>query len=125
MTPDQVAKSGTEHSHQVALFAWAALQAKTYPELRLMFAIPNQRHTSVISGARFKAEGVKAGLPDIFLPAARGRAHGLFLELKRPGGVVAKEQYQWNNSLNDAGYIAIICYGWEEARDAILTYLKY
>lgn len=125
MQPSDLAASGTEHAHQVALFAWAALEAKNYPELRLMFAIPNARHCSVITGARFKAEGVRSGVPDLFLPAVRPPRSGLMIELKRPGGIVAKEQIWWQNALNEAGYLAVVCYGWEEAKQVILTYLKY
>ena len=31
----------TEHDHQALLFQWSAWQAKTIPELELLFAIPN------------------------------------------------------------------------------------
>lgn len=130
MKPEDIAKSGTEHAHQAALFAWAALERRNYPQLQLMFAIPNQR-SGVVAGARFKAEGVRAGIPDIFLPATRVSrpggilTAGLWIELKKPGGIVAKEQIWWQNALNEAGYLAVVCYGWEEAKETILTYLRY
>ncbi len=130
MRPEDLAASGTEHAHQVALFAWAALERCNYPQLQLMFAIPNQR-AGVVAGAYFKAEGVRAGVPDIFLPVPICRGPGailkagLWIELKKPGGIVAKERIWWQNALNEAGYLAVVCYGWEEARDTILTYLRY
>ena len=41
MTPETLAKSGTEAAHQTALFAWAALQLQRWPELRWLHHIPN------------------------------------------------------------------------------------
>jgi hypothetical protein len=125
MTPESIAKHGSEHSHQVALMAWAAVEARNYPELRLMFAIPNGEARSVITGARLRAAGVKAGIPDIFLPAVRPPRSGLFLELKKPGGKTSVDQQRWIMHLNEAGYLAMVCYGWEEAKNVILTYLRY
>ena len=82
MTPEQIAKSGTEESHQTALFAWAALHANECPQLRLLLAIPNGGLRNKVTAGKLKAQGVKAGVPDIFLPVARGRYHGLWIEMK-------------------------------------------
>ena len=125
MTPESIAKHGSEHSHQVALMAWCAIEARNYPELRFIFAIPNGEARSVITGARLRAAGVRSGVPDLFLPAPRPPRSGLFLELKRPGGKTSAEQQRWIDELNKAGYLATVCYGWEEARTVILTYLRY
>ena len=128
MNPEELARTGTEHANQTALFCWAALAATKYPLLQMMFAIPNGSQRSMITGARLKAEGVKPGVPDIMLPIASGKCHGLFIEMKRitplKRGVMG-EQLWWQNALNEAGYLAVVCYGWEEARDIILTYLRY
>ena len=35
ITPEQLAKSGTEHGHQAALFCWIALNIDRYPELEI------------------------------------------------------------------------------------------
>jgi hypothetical protein len=123
MNPSDLTKSGTEHGHQMALMAWCAAEAARWPELRLLFAIPNQR-AGKVAGAFFKAEGVKAGLPDLMLPVARKTWHGLFLELKRPGGVPTREQMNWIDKLLKQGYAARVCYGWIEARDTIIEYLE-
>lgn len=113
----------TEHQHQAALFKWANMQAATMPELALMFAIPNGGQRNIIVATRLKAEGVKSGVPDIFLPVARGGAHGLFIELKTTKGKPSGNQREWIGDLAFMGYSAVFCYGWEDAKDTILEYL--
>ena len=116
----------SEHDEQKALFQWAALDNR--PGLSMMFAIPNggQRHRAV--AAKLKAEGVKRGVPDIFLPVARQGFNGLFIELKKPkdktpAGKPTKEQLEWLSFLSDQGYFAVMCIGWEVARQTIVDYL--
>jgi len=119
-----VVRQMNEHQHQVSLFKWANMQAATMPELALMFAIPNGGQRNIIVATRLKAEGVKSGVPDIFLPVARGGAHGLFIELKTEKGKPSGNQREWIGDLNFVGYCAVFCYGWEHAKDTILEYLK-
>ena len=114
----------TEHDEQTALFRWAAWEAHRYPGLECMYAIPNGGKRDLITGAQLKAEGVKAGVPDIFLPVARGGKHGMFIELKRlKGGRASREQLQWMDALQRLGYHCALCHGWEEARAEILRYM--
>lgn len=123
MTPEQLAKSGTEHGHQRALFAWAAKSG--IPELSLMFAIPNGGLRDPRTAAKLKAEGVKSGVPDIFLPVARHGVHGLFIELKKPKkGRASDNQSDWIDRLRAQGYGAAIAHGWDEAREIIFKYFS-
>lgn len=114
----------SEHVEQVTLMKWAALHERIYPELRLLHAVPNggARHKAV--AAAMKAEGVKAGVPDLDLPVARGAYHGLRIELKAKGGRLSVDQAQWIEALSAEGYLARVCTGWEAARDCIITYLE-
>ena len=129
MNPEDLAKSGTEHGHQCALFAWAALSVGIYPELKWMFAIPNggsrgdTERSAIIVGGKMKAEGVKPGVHDIFLPAARKGCHGLFIEMKKPTGKPSPIQIEFKHDMQDAGYGSCICYTWEQAREVIILYL--
>lgn len=128
MTPEQLAKAGTEHAHQCALMAWCALNYERYPELRLLFAIPNGGERNLVVASRLKAEGVKAGVPDLFLPVARWSVHGLFIEMKKPkgkgaAGTIAASQAGWHRALEEQGYGVAVCWGWEEARDCLIKYL--
>lgn len=55
-----------EGEEQAALFRWAQFQSGKYPELDLMFHIPNGGKRGKAEAARFKAEGVKAGVRTYF-----------------------------------------------------------
>lgn len=114
----------SESEEQQILFQWAQMRRGRYPELDLLFHIPNGGSRGKGEAGRFKAEGVKSGVPDLFLPVARGDKHGLFIELKRTrGGVVSTDQKEWTARLREQGYRAEICRGWKEAAELIEKYL--
>ena len=118
------AEGATEDQEQIALFRWLDLESAKHPELQLCFHIANGGYRTPIEAARFKAMGVKAGVPDIFLPVARGGFHGLFIELKRAnGGRLSDAQRGWLEALRRCGYYAVMCHGWEAAREEIVQYL--
>ena len=115
----------TESAEQQCLFRWAAYQSGAIPELDLLYHIPNGGSRRKSEAGRFKAEGVKAGVPDICLPVARNGIHGLYIELKRQkGGRTSPEQEQWIRWLDGQGYLAVVCKGWEEAANLIERYLR-
>ena len=126
LNPETYAKT-SESSHQIALFMWASLpeQQIAYPMLKYMFAIPNGGKRDKITGAKLKAEGVKPGVPDIMLPVPISGYHGLFIELKKPiKGKVSEAQEPWHEVLRALGYRVCVCYGWAEAKEAIIRYLS-
>ena len=132
MTPEQLAKSGTEHGHQTALFCWCAANRDLFPELEWFHAIPNGGLRSKAQAGKLKAEGVKAGIPDTFLPVARRGFHGLYIEMKKPTmrpkrggkGGVSDEQEIFMRAVEHGGYCCKVCYSWEEARNALTWYLE-
>ena len=113
-----------ESLEQQALFQWAELQSIRFPELKLLHHIPNGGKRDISTAVRLKKEGVKAGVPDISLPAPRGKYHGLYIELKVDKNKPTEEQERWLKELNRQGYVAMACWGWEEAKEVILEYLK-
>lgn len=114
----------TEAQEQAWLFEWASMQTGSTPEIGLMFAIPNGGSRHPAEARNLKAQGVKAGVPDIFLPVARLGYHGLFIELKRTkGGVVSVDQKLMISALMDQSYAVEVCKGWEEAASVIKVYL--
>lgn len=114
----------TEHAEQCALFEWAATLAGRLPELRLLYAVPNGGFRHTTTAGRLKAEGVRAGVPDVCLPVARGGYHGLYVELKRRrGSTASSEQRQWLDNLAAEGYATRVCKGWNEAAQTIEAYL--
>ena len=112
-----------EDTEQMYLFQWAELNSGKFPELDMLFHIPNGGKRDKREAARFKKMGVKAGVPDLFLPLARGRYHGMFIEMKSPTGKRSGKQIEWMEKLTDNDYKAIVCYGWEEAALALRNYI--
>lgn len=115
----------TEEVEQIQLFAWAEWQSGKYPELKLMYHIPNGGKRSKAEAARFKAAGVKAGVPDIFLPTAHGGFFGCYIEMKREkGGRVSEPQKRYIDALQNEGYFVAVAHGMEEAKEFLLAYLR-
>lgn len=113
-----------EDNEQIGLMEWAEAQSGKFPELSLMFHIPNGGKRNAREAARFKRMGVKAGVPDLFLPVPRSGCHGLFIELKAPRGKLSDYQRGWLERLKLSGYAVAVCYGADEARRDILRYLE-
>ena len=125
ITPEQIAKSGTEFAQQSALFCWASLNVGKYPQLKWMFAIKNEEKSgSVVLGAKAKQAGVKAGVADIFLPSFRKNRLGLFIEMKKPGEKQKPIQIQFQYDMELAGYKYVCCDHWEKAVKEICDYLS-
>ena len=124
MKPELLAKAGTEHSHQMALFQQANFHLDKYPELKWMHAIPNGGGRTPSQAAALKAEGVKPGISDVCLPVARTIYHGLYIEMKKPGGKESKEQVEFGAFLTSQGYFYRCCDHWEKAWDTIVMYME-
>lgn len=115
----------TEEQEQAAVFEWAMLMSSQFPELQLLFHVPNGGWRAPATAARLKAQGVKSGVPDLFLPVARCGYHGLWIELKRrEGGKVSPKQSDWLTELNFQQYLAVVSYGAEDACDVLYKYLS-
>lgn len=123
MTRISTGRVRSEHDEQASLIAWSHAVCSRMPEIELLFAIPNGGQRHIATGRRLKEEGVKAGVPDIFLPVARQEYHGLFIELKTLDGQTSKEQDRWIDALSRQGYLCIVCYGWWAAARRISDYL--
>ncbi|MGL4573572.1 MAG: VRR-NUC domain-containing protein [Burkholderiaceae bacterium] len=126
---DRVVVMRGEHEHQVALFRWAALAKQQHPDLGLLFAVPNGGARSKATAGKLKAEGVKAGVPDVVLPIPRNQYGACYIELKVPAsagkakGRLSPEQRAMCESLRAAGNSVHVCWGWDQARDVLLEYL--
>lgn len=90
-----------------------------------LFAIPNAGAGAQRGQAgKMKAEGVRAGVPDLFLAVAKNGFHGLFIEMKAVDGVVRKQQSAVMEYLELAGYRVVVCYGADRAMQSIKNYLR-
>ena len=102
-----------------------AYEANRYPELSLCFHIPNGGSRDPREAHNLRMQGVKPGVPDICLPVPRGGFAALYIELKRKsGGVLSDNQRVWLKALSRAGNRAVVCRGFDEARETILEYLR-
>ncbi len=177
MTPDQLAKSGTEHGEQRALFQWcnvaikfgfsiawqwaetgvmpempavqcwsvdAAMEAPA-EELNWLFAVPNGGLRDKITAAKLRHEGVKPGVPDLFLPLPfdnrNGKWAGLFIEMKRDekteagvrkatrikqrAGSTSDVQDEWIGQLRRVGYAVAVCFDWRAAAQQLQSYVEH
>jgi len=126
----------TEHQMQAALFQWARDQEGAYPELALMFAVPNGGNRPKRMNPRtgrwyspaaikLKEEGVKAGVLDVFLLVARGPFIGLVIENKVGDNKPTVEQQWWIDRLTQEGHLVEVVWDdWERAAKIVIDYLE-
>lgn len=119
----------SEHDEQVALIEWAQSQINIYPELQLLYAVPNQGgagRAAIIRGQKMKREGMRKGVPDLCLPISRGNFLTLYIEMKDVGskGRLSPEQTLWVSLLSEAGHNVQVCHGFEEAMHTLINYLR-
>lgn len=104
-----------EHQEQVRAVCWLETN---YPQ-HWIFAIPNGGKRSRLLAMKLKAEGVRSGVPDLFIPSLK-----LFIEMKKPkGGLVSPTQKKWLKYLSENGYRAEVANGFEEFKRVIGSYL--
>lgn len=113
----------SEATEQERLISWAQWQHNKYPELKLLYHVPNGGSRNTLEAANLKRQGVKAGVPDLCLPVARQGYHGLYIEMKWGKNKVTENQKQWLDDLRQQGYEAVVCYGADQAIRAIEEYL--
>lgn len=114
----------TESEEQRAVMEWAEAASGRWPELRLLYHVPNEGQRSMATGGRLRAEGLKSGVPDLCLPSAHGKYHGLYIEMKRTqGSKTTPEQKEWLEALEVEGYKTALCRGADAAIETIMGYL--
>lgn len=115
----------TETQHQTTLIKWTQQPSirQQYPELALLFHVPNERSDKV-QAAILKKMGVRRGVPDLFLPVPSGQYHGLFIEMKTEKGKASDDQLWWIDHLKANGYTCSVCYGWKHATEVLEWYLN-
>ena len=125
MPPGNPRRRAVQHEamEQEALFDWAKATFGRYPELKLLYHIPNGGKRNRFEAAHLKRQGVKAGVPDICLPVPRGGFHGLYIELKAGSNKPTDSQNKWLSALRAQGYAAEVCVGWKQAQELITEYL--
>jgi hypothetical protein len=106
----------SEHEEQVGFVNWFECK---FPGVRI-FAIPNGGHRAVSVGKQLKAEGVRAGVPDLFVPEWR-----LWIEMKRAhGGRLSEDQKDWIAYLEGIGDTVIVGLGATDASRKVMDHIK-
>ena len=113
----------SEHQEQCALFLWARMNVGKYPELSWLFAVPNGGYRLGKTARDLKAEGVKAGVPDVWFPISgvygEKPVKGLVIEMKFGKNKPTPEQDAWLTFLGGIGWRAEVCYSWKDAAKVI------
>jgi hypothetical protein len=116
----------SEHDEQAQLIASLqdpALQSAC-PGIEELYAIPNGGHRSRTTAIALKAEGVKPGVSDLFLPVPLHGFHGLYLEMKAHDGHLSCDQLDFLNKATSRGYACVVCKGAAAGRAALQSYYE-
>lgn len=116
----------SEAQHQAMVMKWSQQPSirEKWPELALLHHIPNGGSRDAIEARHLKDQGVKPGVPDLCLPVARGRYHGLYIEMKTETGRPTLTQKWWGERLTEQGYFWQVCHGWQSAVQIVEWYLS-
>jgi len=110
-----------ENNEQSALVEWFYVQ---FPN-ELIIKITNEGIRTMPQKMRWLKQGGLPGAPDLFMPRANSKYYGLFIEMKPAKGGKAKENQKIIiERLNQAGFLAIICHGFDAAKIQIENYLR-
>jgi len=122
--PVRAKKIDREGMEQAALMMEIAVR---YPQAaKLIYHVPNGGHRHKQVAIELKKQGVRAGVPDLVLPMARGGYFGLYIEFKaKPpyDAAVSPAQDAYLQALTEQGYLAIVCRGHIDAIEAIRSYM--
>lgn len=114
-----------EGLEQAALMAELCVRMPVVADL--IYHVPNGGHRVKAVAAKLKSQGVKAGIPDLVLPMARGGYFGLYIEFKATppnAAPISAEQHERIRKLNAQGYLAVVCRGHFDTMEQIRAYLR-
>ena len=108
--------SPSESDEMVGFLVW--FEAK-FRGVRI-FHVPNGGHRKMSVAKQLKAEGVRPGVPDLYVPAWK-----LWIEMKRSvGGRLSAEQKDWISYLESVGDSIIVAKGATDASKQVLEWLS-
>lgn len=106
---DNIGVEASEHEIQCAYFQWVAQRAYQDERFKNIFAIPNGGARHIVTAVKMKAEGVRPGVPDIFIAAPNQLgANGAFIEVKKAGKKATATQLEWHDRLRKHGYVVVV-----------------
>lgn len=111
-----------EHKIQCACVRWFRYQ---YPNLSmLLFSVPNGGQRNAVTGAKLKAEGVVAGVADLFLSVPRGDYHGMYIEMKAGKNTQTESQKEFQRRVESVGYKYVVCRSFDDFSSDVDEYLE-
>ena len=109
--------SRSEHVEQRDFVEWFR---QTFHNVKIL-SIPNGGDRSPSVALQMKLEGCLPGVPDLYVP----KWH-LWIEMKRFGGSLSSHQAKMIDYLkNECGDNTMVCYGFEDAKEQVLQFVKY
>jgi hypothetical protein len=112
-------KSQLESKLQQQCVRWFKYQ---YPH-DVIASFPNEGKRTIGSALRMKAEGLRAGMPDLFIAVMRGGYGGLFIEMKYGKEKPTDLQEATHSDLRAAGYDVQVCRSFEAFMILVKEYL--
>jgi hypothetical protein len=110
-----------ESNLQQSCVTWFRLQ---YPKLSwLLFAVPNGGGRRKVEAAIMRVEGVMPGVSDLLLLVPSCGFHALCIEMKTSTGRQSEAQKNWQKSVEEFGYLYVVCRSFEEFASAVNHYL--
>lgn len=123
---DVIIKDPLESQVQITVIQWA--NTVRYKQRHLSYYLhhsANGGNRSITDAQQFKEMGVQAGYPDLLLDIPKGGYHGLRIEIKRSKREKIKPHQQERiDALNEEGYLAVLCVGYDEIVDTIKDYMN-
>lgn len=114
----------SEYEEQKAFIKWLEIAHPKHRKcVRLSLnGIPLPRQSAHIVIAMAKKSGMVVSEADLFIAVPAHGYHGVFIEMKKDGGVANKQQLEYLAAMRQMGYAAEICVG---AKEAIKFYENY
>ena len=122
--PAKQAWQQSEHDFQKRLVAALNQRVIIEPALALLYAVPNGGMRNKATAGKLRAEGVKSGVPDLFLSVPSTPFHGLYLELKAKANTASDEQRRWLMNLSAQGYKCAVVNDMGTALRIVAEYLR-
>jgi len=112
---------------QASCVKWFRYQYSEYKDL--LFAIPNglpifDKELRVKIYNRLNKEGLKAGVPDLFLAVPKSIYHGAFIEIKYGDDRLRKNQFDMIQLLTAQNYKCLVINNIEEFINEVNKYLS-
>ena len=114
-----------EDDEQAAFFEWVSYQqVSMVPMSQVCFAIPNGGNRNAREAARFKKQGVLAGVFDVLFAYPSGDYSGLYIEFKIDDNKLSDDQELFKRAMLSLGYQCVTCFCFLDAVDEVKIYLS-